>query len=83
MHVTRVALVPDRRDTDLSLVHVILRETSSVEHSLGCALGLGLGDVGGNPVDLVIGAEGGGREEATINRCKLASKNITKVNSTS
>lgn len=66
VHVARVSLVPDGRDANLSLVHVSFREAGGVEHSLGSTLGLGLSDVGGDLVELVIGADGGGRQEAAV-----------------
>jgi hypothetical protein len=73
VHVARVSLVPNGRDTNLSLVHVILREAGGIEHSLGGTLGLGLGDVGGDLVELVIGADGGGRQETAARKEQLVS----------
>lgn len=65
VHVARVAIVPDGRNTDLRLVHVGLRQTSSVKHGLRSTLGLGLGDGGRDPVELLIGiAAGSGRKKA-------------------
>ena len=52
VHVARVAVIPDRRDTDLGLVHVVLVEAGGVEHGLGSTLGLGLGDGGRHLVEL-------------------------------
>ncbi|TKW50631.1 hypothetical protein CTA1_5680 [Colletotrichum tanaceti] len=65
VHVAGVALVPDGRDADLGLVHVVIGEAGGVQHGLGGALGLGLRDVGRDLVQLVVGASGrGGGEEA-------------------
>jgi hypothetical protein len=80
VHVARVSLVPDGRDTDLSLVHVILREAGGVEHGLGGTLGLGLGDVGGDLVELIIGgAEGSSGEETAVGEELLALIDIVQL----
>lgn len=48
VHVTGVAVVPDRRNTDLRLVHILLCEACSVQHSLGSTLRDGLCDIAGD-----------------------------------
>ncbi|KAK1526013.1 uncharacterized protein CCOS01_08431 [Colletotrichum costaricense] len=73
VHVAGVALVPDGRDADLGLVHVVLGQAGGVQHGLGGALGFGLGDVGRDLVQLLVGASGrGGGEETSVEILKLA-----------
>ena len=44
VHVAGVAFEPDTGDAHLGLLHVLFGESGAVEHRLGCALRLGLGD---------------------------------------
>ena len=46
VHVAGVTRVPNRRNTDLGLVHVLVGEASGVQHGLRGTVGLGLGDDG-------------------------------------
>lgn len=52
MHVARVALVPDRRYSDLGFAQILVGEPHAVEDGLGPALGLGFGDAGAVLVEL-------------------------------
>lgn len=67
VHVARVALIPDGRDTDLGLGHVLLGQPGGVEHRLRRALGLGLCDGRRDLVELLIGISASARgEEAAM-----------------
>jgi hypothetical protein len=48
VHVAGVSVVPDRRNTDLCLVHILLCEARSVQHGLGSTLRDGLCDIAGD-----------------------------------
>eukprot|EP00123_Amoebidium_parasiticum_P017280 comp23783_c0_seq1/m.41266 comp23783_c0_seq1/g.41266 ORF comp23783_c0_seq1/g.41266 comp23783_c0_seq1/m.41266 type:complete len:398 (+) comp23783_c0_seq1:1029-2222(+) len=54
MHVARVALIPDGRDADLGLLHVLQLEAGGIKHGLGRTLGLGLRDGGAVAVHLAV-----------------------------
>jgi hypothetical protein len=54
VHVTGVARVPDGRDTDLGLVHVLVAEASGVQHGLRGTVSLGLGDDGTGLVEGIL-----------------------------
>jgi len=68
MHIAGIAIEPDGRDSDLSLVHVLLLETDGVKHSLGGTLSLGLGDMAGDLVkgSILLGAGDSGRESPAV-----------------
>lgn len=52
VHVARVSRVPDAADADLGLVQIGVLHASRVQHGLRRALGLGLGDVAGDLVEV-------------------------------
>lgn len=54
VHVAGVSRVPDGRDTDLGLVHVLVVEASGVQHGLRGTVGLGLGDDGTGLVEGIL-----------------------------
>jgi hypothetical protein len=54
VHVTGVTRVPDGRDTDLGLVHVLVVKAGGVQHGLRGAVGLGLGDDGTGLVEGIL-----------------------------
>jgi hypothetical protein len=54
VHVAGVARVPDRRNTDLSLVHVLVVEAGGVQHGLRGTVGLGLSDDGTGLVESIL-----------------------------
>jgi hypothetical protein len=54
VHVTGVARVPDRRNTDLGLVHVLVVEAGGVQHGLRGTVGLGLGNDGTGLVEGIL-----------------------------
>lgn len=46
MHITRIPLVPNRRNPNLGFAHVVFREADAVQDGLRAALRLGFGDPG-------------------------------------
>lgn len=54
VHVAGVTRVPDRRNTDLGLVHILVGEASGVQHGLRGTVGLGLSDDGTSLVEGIL-----------------------------
>lgn len=58
VHVARVAIVPNRRNSDLPLVQVLVLESCGVQHRLRGTLRDGLRDMAGDLVDSRVGVGG-------------------------
>lgn len=78
VHVAGVAVVPDRRNTDLRLVHVLLCEARSVQHGLGSTLRDGLCDIAGDLIQsalVAIFVSGESSREGTAGSRSIVSSN--------